>query len=270
MNRHARNAGPFEGSPFSTDNHAYLATRRGRPGGLFARMAVLLPASIAALGFASYLAFSHAQSAPRRALTADQIVQSIDAAVNAHENAIAGYTVNDHYTLYVGQDPEAEKIVTVAFNRDTGKTITPISQSGNPLLISAIIDQVLNSELELSSPQARASVLIDSDNYEMSPEPALTEMNGRECIVVDLRARRSSTSLFNGKAWIDARNFDFVHLEGSPSEAPNVLVGDITFTRDYATIDGLNMPVHAESHARSPLLGDTVLTIDSTNYQIQH
>lgn len=270
MNRHPRHAGPTEISPFPIQNRIAPTARPAQRRGRLARAALLLPASAAALGLVFQLTLSHAQNAPTQVPAADQVVRSIDAAVNAHENAVAGYTVNDHYTLYVGQDPEAEKVVSVAFNRDTGKTITPVSQGGNPLLISAIIDQVLNSELELSSPQARASVLINSENYEMTPESALVELHGRECIVVDLRARRSSTSLFNGRAWVDARNFDFVHLEGAPSEAPNALVGDITFTRDYATVDGLNMPVHAESHARSPLLGDTVLTIDSTDYQIQH
>jgi hypothetical protein len=210
--------------------------------------------------------------APRRVLDNNAIVQGIDAAVHARDKAIAGYTVNDRYDIFLGQgsNPEAEKVVTVVFNRSSGDTITPTAESGNSLLISMIIDQVLSAELEDSAPDYRAGFLIDSDNYEMTPEPTRVQMKGRECIVVDLQAKRSSPSLFNGKAWVDARNFDFVHLEGAPSQAPNVLVGDITFMLDYGTVDGFNMPVHSESHATSPLLGATVLTIDSTGYQIRH
>jgi hypothetical protein len=132
-----------------------------------------------------------------------------------------------------------------------------------------IVDQVLTSEVNLSTADARESVLINSTNYQMTPEPTRVMMNGHVCIVVDLQARRRNSSLFNGKAWVDAENFNFVHLEDAPSEAPNVLVGGITFIRDYGTVDGLNVAIHAESHARSPLLGNTVLKIDSVGYRIE-
>ena len=250
-------------------------TSRNHLRGASARSA-FLPAILAAgLAVVVSPSFCFAQaggSTPGRALGNDAIVQGIDNAVHARDKAIAGYTVNDRYDIFIGQDsnPDAEKVVTVVFNRSSGDTITPTAESGNSLLISMIIDQVLSAELEDSAPNYRAGFLIDSDNYEMTPEAARVQMKGRECIVVDLQAKRSSPSLFNGKAWVDARNFDFVHLEGAPSQAPNVLVGDITFMLDYGTVDGFNMPVHSESHASSPLLGATVLTIDSTGYQIRH
>lgn len=238
--------------------------------------AVSLPAIFLAgltLFFCPSLSLAQASgTAPRRVLDNNAIVQGIDGAVHARDKAIAGYTVNDRYDIFIGQDsnPDAEKVVTVVFNRSSGDTITPTAQSGNSLLISMIIDQVLSAELEDSAPDYRTGFLIDSDNYEMTPESTRVQMKGRECIVVDLQAKRSSPSLFNGKAWVDASNFNFVHLEGAPSQAPNVLVGDITFILDYATVGGFNMPVHSESHASSPLLGATVLTIDSIGYQIRH
>jgi len=211
-------------------------------------------------------------SRPRHVLTDQEVIRGIDAAVRAREDAIAGYTVNERYLIYVGGDsnPAAAKAVTVVYTRGSGETITPTGEDGNALLNSMIVDQVLNGEASLAAPQARESVLINSSNYEMTPESGRVQVSGHECVVVDLQSRQTGTGLFNGKVWVDDTTFGFVHLEGAPSEAPNVMVGNITFAWDYATVDGLNMQVHAESHASSPLLGNVTLVEDSTNYQIRH
>lgn len=236
-----------------------------------ASLSAIVPIGLAVFFCPAQCVAQASGSGPRHVLTDQQIIQGIDAAVRAREAAIAGYTVNERYAIYVGQEssPEADKTVAVAFTRGSGETVTVLGQDGNTLLNSMIVDQVLNGEVTLSAPQARENVLINSSNYEMTPEAGRVQVSGHECIVVDLQSRQSGTGLFNGKVWVDDSNFDFVHLEGAPSEAPNVLVGNITFAWDYATVDGLNMQVHAESHATSPLLGNVTLVEDSTGYQIR-
>jgi hypothetical protein len=56
-----------------------------------------------------------------------RIIQRIDAAVRAREDAIAGYTVNDRYAIYINQEPNprAVKTVQVVYRQESGKTITP-------------------------------------------------------------------------------------------------------------------------------------------------
>lgn len=270
---------PWHASPVAdaVDSAARLpilsGTRRSSPRGRAVRVAFLA----IILSFASAFFFSAAQccaqagGASHHVLTDQEIIQHIDAAVRAREDAITGYTVNERYAIYTGGDsnPSAVKAVTVVYTRGSGETITPTGEDGNAFLNSMIVDQVLNGEASLATPQARKGVLINSSNYEMTPEAGRVQVSGHECIVVDLQSRQTGTGLFNGKVWVDDTNFSFVHLEGAPSEAPNVLVGNITFAWDYATVDGLNMQVHAESHATSPLLGNVTLIEDSTNYQIQ-
>jgi outer membrane lipoprotein-sorting protein len=200
-----------------------------------------------------------------------EIIQRIDAAVRAREDAVAGYTVTEHYALYRnnGAQSVADLTVTEKFQRGTGKTYTTISQSGSAFLRGAVLERVINGEKEMSQAAIRDSVLVTSANYEMHPNPDTVQVNGRPCIVVDLKPRRKSPHLFNGKAWVDAKDFTVVRLEGTSAQNVSIFTGETAIARDYSIIDGQPMAVHAEARSHSFLMGDFVLKIDSTGYQIQ-
>jgi hypothetical protein len=200
------------------------------------------------------------------------IIRGIDSAVQARENTVAGYTVQDHYAIFRNGDtkPSAEMTVQTVYKRGSGKEFTTLSQSGSGLLRSTVIEKILASEKEMSGPSVRNSVLVNSSNYEFAPEPGKVDYANRQCIVVDLKARRKSQHLFNGKAWVDASDFSVVRLEGTPAQSVSFFAGESAVDREYQKIDGVPMAVHAEAHSHSFLLGTTVLKIDSTNYQIQH
>ncbi len=121
----------------------------------------------------------------------------------------------------------------------------------------------------MSTSPGRDSVLVNSSNYEFTPQPATVQLDSRTCYIVNLKARRKNQHLFNGKAWVDASDFSVVRLEGIPAQSPSFFAGESTVARYYQRIEGLPMAVHAEAHSHSFLLGDTTLKIDSTNYQIQ-
>jgi hypothetical protein len=231
----------------------------------------LFPISLAVFFCSSLCVAQGAGSQSRHVLTNQQIVQGIDAAVSARENAIAGYTVNEHYTLYLGQGstPQGEQSAAVSFTRGSGATITPGAASGNSLLLSMTAGQAMTTEANLSTPENREGVLMNSANYDMTPESGRVQVNGHECVVVDLQPRRSGPGLINGKVWVDDKNFNFVHLEGSPTEPPD-FVSNVRFATNFGTVDGVNMQVHTEGHADVPLVGDVTLTEDSTGYSIRH
>jgi len=200
------------------------------------------------------------------------IIRGIDNAVQNRENTVASYTVQEHYAIYRNgeEKPSAEMTVQTMYKRGLGKEFTTLSQSGSGLLRGAIIEKILASEKEMSGPSVRDSVLVNSSNYEFVPEPGKVDYANRQCIVVDLKARRKSQHLFNGKAWYDASDFSVVRLEGTPAQSVSFFAGDSSVDREYQKVDGVPMAVHAEAHSHSFLLGTTVLKVDSTNYQIQH
>jgi hypothetical protein len=115
----------------------------------------------------------------------------------------------------------------------------------------------------------RESVWVTSANYEMLPEPGTVAMSGRPCLIVDLKPRRKSPHLFIGKVWIDASDFTVLRLQGVPAQSISIFTGQSSVMRDYARMDGFSMATHAEARSHSFLLGDTVMKVDYTRYQIK-
>jgi len=200
-----------------------------------------------------------------------EIIQGIDNAVRNREKVVAGYTVKDHYAIYRngGATPAAEMTVQTVYTKGVGKSFTTLSESGSGLLRSTVIEKIIAGEKEMSTADVRDSVLVNSTNYEMTPDLTRTQLNGKDCYLVALKARRKSPHLFNGKAWVDASDFSVLRLEGTPSQSPSFFAGDSTMARDYSKFDGIPMAVRAEAHSHNFLLGDTTLKIESTDYQIQ-
>jgi hypothetical protein len=201
----------------------------------------------------------------------NEAIRRIDAAVHARTGSIAGYTVQELYSIYRNGEatPSAQVTVKTVYTRSAGKEYTPIAQTGSSLLRNIIIDRILANEKEMARAVNRESVAITSANYEMHPEPGAVFFNGRSCILVDIKARRKISYLFNGKAWFDAADFTLVHIEGSPAQSPSFFAGETSGRRDYTKVDGFSMALHAELHSHSFLFGNTILKIDYTDYQIQ-
>jgi len=212
-----------------------------------------------------------AQQAAPSAKSDAEIIRGIDAAVLSRATGIARYTVQEHYALYRNGEakPSAEETIQTVYIRATGKQYTPIAQSGSALLRASVIDRILAGEKEVNLPANREASWITSANYELQPRPGQVQRNGRTCILVDINSRRKSPHLFRGQVWVDASDFSIVRFEGSPSQSPSLFAGQTTVSRDYAKVDGFAMATHAEARSHSFLLGDTLIKIDYTNYQIE-
>lgn len=204
-----------------------------------------------------------------------EIIQRIDAAVHARTSNVAAYTVQELYSIYRNGEttPSAQVTVKTNYTRANGKEYTPISQTGSALMRNVVVDKVLGNEKEMAKAANRESVALTSANYEMRPEPGTVqqnvEFNGKPCIIVDLKARRKISYLFNGKGWFDANDFTLVHIEGNPAASPSFFAGQTAGIRDYTKIEGFSMAHHAEMRSHSFLFGDTLMKIDYSNYQIQ-
>jgi len=199
------------------------------------------------------------------------LIEHLDAAVRAREESVLGYTVQEHYSIFRNGEanPSAQMTLQVDYKQGTGKTYSSVSESGSALLRATVFSKILAGEKDMSQASVRDSVLVDSKNYEMHPEPGQVELNGRQCYVVDIKPRRASPHLFNGKAWIDSTDYFVVRLEGIPSKSLSFMSGETTVARDYIQIDGFPMASRAEAHSHSFLFGDTVLKIEYSGYQIQ-
>ena len=121
----------------------------------------------------------------------------------------------------------------------------------------------------MSQPNNVGTALINSTNYDMKLDSnAHEQLNGRDCLVLDITPRHPSQYLFKGKLWVDAHDFAIVQLKGTASKSAFFLASAAEVVRQYDELSGLPMATHAQAISGSSLLGQTVVKIDYTNYQL--
>ncbi len=201
------------------------------------------------------------------------ILEKIDAAVKARLNGIQGYTDIEHYTVFRSGDeahPVAEMTVKAIYNRDTGKNYEILSSSGSSLIRNLVLTSVLDNEKHVNEPGVREGAWIDTANYEMSVKPGgLQMMDGRDCVALTIKPRRKEPYLLDGTLWVDAEDGKIVRIEGITSKSSSVFTGATKLMRHYANVNGFAQATHARGESDSGLFGQTVITIDYKDYQIQ-
>jgi hypothetical protein len=131
-----------------------------------------------------------------------------------------------------------------------------------------VLETILENEKRINQPAIRSGAIITPANYEMSVK-GNTVLDGRNCVELSLKPRHASEHVVNGKVWVDARDGSIVQLEGITARSPSIFAGASQVSRHYTTIDGFAMATHARAVSNSWLVGQTVITIDYSNYQMQ-
>ena len=215
------------------------------------------------------LATASAQQAPDLAI----IVRGVDGSVKDRLERLASYTVTEHYAVYRGRDfskPAAEMLVRTTYKKETGKSYQILSQSGSSLWRNEVLKTLLENEQKMSQPRNVETALINSTNYVMKLDKnAAQTLDGRQCLVLNITPRRNSQYLFKGTLWVDAHDFEIVQLKGTASKSAFFLANAAEVTRQYAEFSSLPMATHAEAVSASALLGQTVVKVDYSGYDLQ-
>jgi hypothetical protein len=220
--------------------------------------------------FLASLSLAAAQS-PQR--DESSVIRGIDAAVKARFEAVLAYTVTEHYLVFRSNDqthPASEMTVRTQYNRDTGKSYTIVSHGGSELIRRFVLDAILEREKEINQPGVREGSWLTSANYEMKLEPGNPQqVNGRDCFAISINPRQKAPNLILGTIWVDAKDDSIVRLQGTNSKSISLFTGPAQLTREYASTDGFSMATHARAVSNSSLFGQTVVTIDYHDYQIE-
>jgi hypothetical protein len=212
-------------------------------------------------------------SEPAQSADAAAIVQRIDAVVEARYQTVLGFTNIEHYAVFHGKDqthPVAEMTVKDTYRKGIGKTYTVLSQTGSEVIFRFGLKPLLDNETLLNQPGNVQQSWFDSANYEMKPKPgAIERINGRDCLVVGIMARRKAPNMLDGNIWIDAKDYSLAQIQGIATKSPSPFAGTTHMMRQYAQIDGFSMATHARAESNSLFFGHTVVTVDYSDYQLQ-
>lgn len=226
-----------------------------------------------AVAAACFLASLTAATAHAQQPDAAAVIRGIDAAVHARFDSIAEFTVTEHYAVYRGKNatkPMAEMTVKTLYKRDEGKSYTILSQSGPDIVQKMAFRSLLDNEKRINDPATREASWFISANYEMKLKPGGPELlDGRECFVLDITPKHKAPNLIVGTMWVDARDESLVKIQGMASKSPSFWAGPTQMMRQYANVSGFAMATHARAVANNFLFGQTVVTIDYSDYQIK-
>ncbi|MGA2538556.1 MAG: hypothetical protein ABSF53_21285 [Terracidiphilus sp.] len=215
---------------------------------------------------------SNSQSRAQQ-LNESSLIPAVDAAVKTRFEAIAAYTVTEHYAVFRNGDEThtvAEMVVKTNYRRESGKSYTILSESGSTVIRRLVLDAILDREKQINEPGVREHAWITSSNYEMKLKPGGTQrVDGRDCFDISINPRQKAPNLVIGEIWVDARDGSLVLLKGTASKSVSAFAAPAEMMRQYATVDGFSMATHVRAVSKSFLFGTATVTIDYTDYQIQ-
>jgi hypothetical protein len=160
--------------------------------------------------------------------------------------------------------------VKTEYRKGTGKSYTILSQSGSEFIRNHVLKTVLDREKTINLPGIREASWLTSANYEMTlKQSGVVQMDGRACYALVISPRRKGTNMINGTLWVNASDGEIVRIEGSATQSPSIFTGPAQVMRQYENVNGFGMATQARAVSDSFLLGQTVVTIDYRDYQIQ-
>jgi hypothetical protein len=93
-------------------------------------------------------------------------------------------------------------------------------------------------------------------------------LDNRQCYLLEVKPRRKSKYLLQGRAWIDMATFNLVRLEGRPTASLSFWAGKPFIVQEFKEVSGTWIIAANRSTSKSRLLGTTELTIEHSDRQL--
>jgi len=204
------------------------------------------------------------------ALSTDAIVQRLMAANERRAERLRSYQGKRVYKLdYRGWfGGHAEMVVEATYRAPNEKDFKIISESGSRVLLRQVLARLLDSEREAQQEKLRKALEITPANYQFNLESIEHTPTG-DFYVLGVKPRSKSKYVYNGKIWVDARDFAVARMDGSPATNPSMWVKRVEIQYQWQRVDGgFWLPVHNYSETDVRFGGKAVLNISYSDYAI--
>jgi Outer membrane lipoprotein-sorting protein len=181
--------------------------------------------------------------------------------------ALLEYSANRRYQVTNDKGKlRSETQVSLQYQSPDSKEFKILSESG-PAMLRNIVKSLLTFETEAALGRDGSDSSITPANYTFQLD-GNDIVDGHNCFVVQVSPKRNDKYLFEGKIWIEAKEFAVVKIAGRPAKRPSFWIKSATFTRHYQKIGGTWLPLRDETVSQVRLFGENVLTIDHADYKV--
>jgi hypothetical protein len=203
-------------------------------------------------------------------LTVEQVVRNL-AQMNLHRvEALHAYQATRIYrVVYLGfpANRNAEMVVKVNYLSPGKKEFIIQSATGSELIVDRVLKKLLEAEKEAMGPEIQQRSALTDDNYRFTLIGYESTPSG-SMYVLSVEPRRKDKFLYQGRIWVDARDFAVVRIEAEPVKNPSFWTRKTDIVQVYTKVSEFWLPAYNHSVTSIRLGGNADLTIEYTGYKI--
>jgi hypothetical protein len=204
----------------------------------------------------------------RSGVTGDSIFAELVAHNERRSGALLEYTaVRRHQVIDSSGEMYADEMAHIEYQAPGKKAFVVTSEKGWGPSGHFTLDQLVAGDIEATAGEDDYDNSITPANYKLDPLGE-QQVGLFRCFVLQAIPKRKEKNLFEGKIWIDVRDYAIVRAEGHPAKRPSFWIAREDSVRQYQKIDGFWLPQKDEILVQVRLYGSKLLTIDHWDYFI--
>jgi hypothetical protein len=204
----------------------------------------------------------------RPGATESQVLAELAIHNEERRTALHDYTVLRTYQVVdLKGKVHAEEIGRMEFLSPDKKAFTVTSESGSAVVRHMALNPLINSEIETAAGKEHHDSAISADNYSLDLLGE-QQVGPYRCFVAKAVPKRKDKYLFEGKLWIDVKDYSVVRIEGHPAKKLSFWIQRVDFVRQYQKIHEFWLPQKDQTLVQVRLYGKKVLTIDHRDYVV--
>src|SRR5215510_14052705 len=172
------------------------------------------------------------------------------------------------YASNVRFKTDSTMYVQTVFRQPDQLQSTVTRHEGSKFIRSRVFDKILEAEGETRAKKDKQQVDITPANYNFALENK-EDCDGRECFRLKISPKRRDKYSLDGQVWVDAEDYSFVRMHGSPAKRPSIWTLKTEIDRRYRKVDGIWLPARMDSSSNIMIAGPSVLSIEYTYESVQ-
>lgn len=201
-------------------------------------------------------------------ITVDELFSKLSENNQMRESLLHQYSAIRTYEVRNDKGKvHAKTVVVVQYQAPGSKTFSTTSEEGSKIIRRLVFKGLMESESEAAAGRSHHDSAVGPENYTFNLL-GQEDADGYHCYVVEAVPKRKDKYLFEGKVWIDAKDFAIVKIAGRPAKNPSFWITRVDFVRRYQKVGEFWLPLQDESITHVRLYGKKILTIDHHDYTV--
>jgi hypothetical protein len=231
---------------------------------------------LATAGLSQQAGYQEAQSEPsapieplRSGVTDHEVFAQLMAHNSARKGELAGYTAVRTYSVVdLKGKAQVEETGRMEFRAPDKKSFVVTSEAGSATVRRLALNALIAGEVQAASGKGQQDSSITPENYTLQLLGE-QQLGPYRCYVAQATPRRKDKYLFEGKVWIEDREYAVVRIEGHPAKRLSFWIEHAEFVRQYQKIGQFWLPQRDETLVHVRLYGVKLLKIEHRDYDVR-